>query len=391
MRSALIGLATALLILPAAASMAQDFPFELGGEVIDFADTDALGLPVPEGIETITIFAPEAGARQFNHGVVLLPFKDKLYAQWQSSDKDEDAPETVVLYSSSTDGETWSEPQALTEPQENGYISSGGWWTDGETLVAYLNTWPADLEVRGGYVQYVTSEDGETWSEPQRVTMADGQPLEAIFEQDPRALPSGRIINSAHFQPGLIAAPIYTDDPLGVSGWVRGEMENLSSASADISRELEPSWFLRQDGTAVTIFRDQGSSFFRLASASTDEGETWSKPVMTNMPDARTKQSAGNLPDGRAYIVGNPHANRARFPLAVMLSDDGYMFDYGYVLRTTEDMQPLRFEGKYKRPGYSYPKSVVWNDHLYAAYATNKEDAQLTRVPLSSLVRPAED
>lgn len=390
MRSALIGLATALLFSPAVA-LAQDIPFELGGEVLDFSDKNALGLDEPEGIETVTIFAPEAGASQFNHGVVLLPFKDRLYAQWQSSEKDEDAPETVVLYSVSDDGSSWSAPKPMTEPWADGYISSGGMWTDGETLVAYLNTWPVDAEIRGGYVQYITSEDGETWTEPQRVTMADGEPLDAIFEQDPHTLPSGRIINSAHFQPGLIAAPIYTDDPKGISGWTRGEMENLPSASPDISRELEPSWFLRKDGAAVTIFRDQGNSFFRLAAVSTDDGETWSKPVMTNMPDSRTKQSAGNLPDGRAYIVGNPNAHRARFPLAVMLSDDGYMFDYGYVLRTSDDMQPLRFEGLYKRPGYSYPKSVVWKDHLYVAYATNKEDAELTRIPISSLVRPAEE
>ena len=47
------------------------------------------------------------------------------------------------------------------------------------------------------------------------------------------------------------------------------------------------------------------------------------------------------------------------------------------------DLQPLRFEGRYKRPGYHYPKSVIWKDHLYVGYATNKEDVELTRVPLS--------
>ena len=34
-----------------------------------------------------------------------------------------------------------------------------------------------------------------------------------------------------------------------------------------------------------------------------------------------------------------------------------------------------------------YPKSIVWNGFLYVAYATNKEDVELTRVPLSSLVQ----
>ncbi|MBJ3784234.1 sialidase family protein [Devosia sediminis] len=373
-----------------AQELSTTIPFEMAGEVLNFADTDALGLEVAEGTETITIFAPEEGGQQFAHGVVLLPFKDKLYAQWQSSAKDEDGPDTTVRYAVSEDGTTWSEPMSLTEEWDEGYKSSGGLWSDGETLVAYFNVWPADATPRGGHVEYVTSTDGETWTEPQPVLMADGSPLMGIFEQDPRALESGRIINFAHFQPGLIATPIYTDDPLGVSGWTKGAFNNLPTSNSEISRELEPSSFVRSDDRLVAIFRDQGNSFYKIASLSDDEGETWSDPVLTNMPDSRTKQSAGNLPDGTVYSVGNPHPNKARMPLAVVLSADGYMFDRAFLLRAASDMQPLRFEGQYKRPSYSYPKSIVWGDHLYVSYATNKEDVELTRVPLASLEAPAE-
>ena len=52
-----------------------------------------------------------------------------------------------------------------------------------------------------------------------------------------------------------------------------------------------------------------------------------------------------------------------------------------------DDLQPLRYPGRYKRAGYSYPKSVIWENHLYVSYATNKEDVQYTRVPLDSLLR----
>ena len=72
-------------------------------------------------------------------------------------------------------------------------------------------------------------------------------------------------------------------------------------------------------------------------------------------------------------------------PLAITLSRDGRLFDRAWVLRGAADLQPLRFEGLYKRPGYHYPKSVIWKDHLYVGYATNKEDVELTRVPLSEL------
>ncbi|WP_024462208.1 hypothetical protein [Marinimicrobium sp. LS-A18] len=50
------------------------------------------------------------------------------------------------------------------------------------------------------------------------------------------------------------------------------------------------------------------------------------------------------------------------------------------------DLQPWRYEGKYKRAGYSYPKSYVDEEFVYVAYATNKEDIEITRIPIGSLV-----
>ena len=47
------------------------------------------------------------------NGVVMTEFKGKLYTQWQSSAKDEDAEDTWVAYSVSDDnGATWSEPKS---------------------------------------------------------------------------------------------------------------------------------------------------------------------------------------------------------------------------------------------------------------------------------------
>lgn len=133
------------------------------------------------------------------------------------------------------------------------------------------------------------------------------------------------------------------------------------------------------------VFRDQDSSFRQLAAVSTDRGATWSTPVVTDMPDSRAKQSAGNLPDGTAFLVNEPSGSKRRVPLAVTLSRDGVLFDKMHLLRGGTDLQTLRYPGKYKNPGYDYPKSVVWKGWLYVGYATNKEDVQLTRVPVERL------
>lgn len=382
----------AAAVLLTAAGSGQDAPYAIAPGLFQSGAVD-LGLKPAVGTETFTVFAPTDATDRFSNGVVLIPFKGRLYAQWQSSARDEDSSDTWVAFSTSEDGEHWGAPQVLAAAGEGGRMhSSGGWWTDGQTLVAYVNVWPHGFQSgAGGHAEYRLSTDGVTWTAPRRVTGADGAPVNGVIEQDPHAI-GARIMTGFHMQPGMIATPFFTDDPLGVSGWTAGRMQNLPRDTATavaaherrLSREIEPSLFQRGD-CAVMVFRDEELSFRQLASESCDGGVNWTRPALTEMPDARAKQSAGNLPDGTAYLVNAPNSDRPRIPLAVTLSDDGRLFDRSFLLRGAGDLQPLRYGGQYKRPGYHYPKSVVWGDWLYIGYAANKEDVQVTRVPLSSL------
>lgn len=384
-------LAAALLLLTAAAED-PPAPYTVAPGLFDASKPD-LGLTRAPETETFTVFRPEEGAGQFNNGVSLIAFNGRIYAQWQSSPRDEDSPDTRVMFSASADGEHWTAPMELSPPGQGGrMVSSGGWTTDGRTLVAYLNVWPNGFQSGdGGQTAYRTSADGHRWTAPQPV-LADGAPVDGVIEQDPHRF-GDRIIGAFHMRPGMIATPAWTDDPIGVSGWTLGRMAHLERAptpagapahEARLSREIEPSLFAAGD-CVVMVFRDEGLSFRQLAAESCDRGVTWSTPVATAMPDSRAKQSAGNLRDGTAFLVNAPNSGRVRIPLAVTLSRDGRTFDRSFLLRGQGDLQPLRYEGQYKRAGYHYPKSIVWNGFLWIGYATNKEDVQVTRVPLNSL------
>lgn len=393
---------TALCLTCLQAYATTDAPFSVKDGMFDQNDQNTLGLSQAIGAETFTVYSPTAtSAQKFCNGIVLCEFKGTLYCMWQSSSKDEDAADTFVAYARSSDGGlTWSEPMILAETIANGYTSSGGWIATDDKLIGFINTWPDNLNPKGGYTRYITSTDGLTWTQPEYVKMADGSNLNGIFEQDPYKLKNGRIINSAHFQPGLKVCPIYTDDKYGISGWKKGNFTHKGTGSQ--SRELEPSQFTKSDNSIVMIFRDQGQTTYRkMASISTDNGENWSSSVLIdNMPDARTKQSAGNLPDGTAFMVGNPVDTKSydisdgktrvlRRPLVITLSKDGNYFDTSLILRNGLDDEKMQlgpqYSGKAKRPGYHYPKSMVAEDYLYVAYATNKEDIQYTRIPLKNI------
>ena len=257
----------------------------------------------------------------------------------------------------------------------------------GDTLIALIDTWRKGLNPRGGETHYIMTTDGRTWSERKPLLMADGTAMKGVLEQDPCQLPSGRMVGASHFQPGLHVCPVFTDDPTGLTGWTKAIFLPLPTKEADSkqSRELEPSQFVQADGTLVMTFRDQQSSFRKLASFSHDDGHSWSVPVVTAIPDARTMQCAGNLSDGTAFMVSCPADGKRRWPLLLFLSRDGRLFDRAVLLRSgaSTDLPLRRYEGKAKTLGYSYPKAMVSQGCLYVGYSTNKETVECTRIPLS--------
>lgn len=370
----------------AATTVGEQPPFQVAPEMFDPVQPATLGLSPPAVIDHVSVFRASLHGNHYNHAAVPFAFGDRLYVQWQTSAVDEDAPDTHVVYAVSDDaGLSWSAPARLAANRDDAIVTSGGWWHDGDTLIAYLNVWRGGVRARDAHVEYLTSRDGKHWSAPRPVHDAAGEPLRGVIEQDIHLLPSGRLLTALHRSPGLLVTPLYTDDPAGITGWRMAAMPNLPHAPEQ-GRELEPSSFLQRDGHVVMIFRDQGNSFRLLASHSSDNAATWSQPAITALPDSRAKQSAGNLPDGTAFIVNNPSGSKARVPLVISTSAGGERFDRAWLLRNgARDLPPQRYAGRYKRAGFSYPKSLIWRGWLFVAYAVNKEDIVITRVPLTAL------
>ena len=371
----------------------NEIPFYIKPGLFDSSQKETMGLEYAPGIKTFKIFSASDDSNHYNNGVVMTWFKNNLYCMWQTSPQDEDSSDTIVVYSISEDmGETWSSPQNLSTPIEGYFCTSGGWLSNGDSLIAFINVFNnKDFKHFGGITQFRESKDGIIWSNQTNLTMYDGTNFNGIFEQDPHRLPDGRIINAAHFQPGLKLCPIYTDDPSGKTGWKKGHFNYTSNG--DQSVELEPSFFLQNDGILVMIMRDQKNRFVSLAAKSDDRGERWSKTYVTNMPDSRAKQCAGNLPDGTVFLVNNPgrvtnnEDKSWRIPLAITLSKDGFFFSKSYLLRSGKDgdYPKQKYTGYANTLGYNYPKAFIHEEYLYVSYSTNKDDAEYTRIPIKGI------
>ena len=94
----------------------------------------------------------------------------------------------------------------------------------------------------------------------------------------------------------------------------------------------EPYWLILPDNNLVAFFRDNKRSGFLFRAFSTDNGQTWSKPVRTNFPDATSKFIGLRLSDGRYALVSNSNPEK-RDPLTIAISDDGLVFNkMGYLV-----------------------------------------------------------
>ena len=343
-------------------------------------------------VEHYEVFVPSEGDNYYNHNAVPVVFKGRVYVMWQSSARDEDAADTRVLYSWSDNAKDWAEPVDIIDfsgvssayLSDGKYVTPGGWHCAGDTLVAYINHWrpTGEANFREGNTEYMLSADARNWSAPEPVCGADGLPVPGIIEQDVRPNSSGRLLTAFHLRPGLECMPFYTDDPSGRGGWIKASMPHIAwpdgAVDHNSSREMEPSWYEATDGTLVMVFRDQASSFRQLRSISRDGGLSWSRPELTDIVDSRSKQCAGNIADGRAFIVNNPSGSKDRFPLVIRWGEGGHEFSDTLILR--EKYPPEMQEGKYKRLGFSYPKAYVSGNTVYVAYAVNKESIALTRI-----------
>ena len=199
---------TLLLAILFSTGQAQETLPYIADGLLDSTHIETLGLRVCPAVKTVTIFSPTDESMHYANGVVMTAFKNTLFCMWQCSQTDEDAPETSVVMSKSTDeGHTWSHPVVIAAANDSCYCTSGGWISTTDTLVAFINTWPKRLQPIGGFTQYIISTNGDNWSKPKPVRMNDGQVMNGVIEQDPYAIACGRIIGAVHFQPGLHIAP----------------------------------------------------------------------------------------------------------------------------------------------------------------------------------------
>ena len=234
-------------------------------------------------------------------------------------------------------GKTWSK----REPLPAGFL---GAVKNKPEMVNGRIIAPSSTEGDGGWrVHFEISDDkGKTWK------------MVGPLDAERSVLTANRAVSS----PGASPRAGSTDD--------QEAGEAVAGTDAKPIYAIQPSLLRHKDGRLQILCRTRNA---QLATAwSSDNGDTWSKVSLSNLPSNNSGTDAVTLQDGRHVVIYNNFATLPgtpkgpRTPLGIAVSDDGV--NWRHVL-TLED-SPIS--------QYSYPSIIQGKDgKLHAIYTWRRQ------------------
>jgi predicted neuraminidase len=176
----------------------------------------------------------------------------------------------------------------------------------------------------------------------------------------PITLPSGRILLPLYSDGYNVCLVAISDD--------NGRSWRASKPIVGLG-PIQPSIVRKRDGTLVAYMRDSGNAPYRaLISTSTDDGESWSPAIDTNIPNPGSSLEAIALRDGRWVMVYNDTED-GRHSLAAALSDDeGRTWKWRRHIGRSDD----------RAKSFAYPSLIQAADGMLHLTYSYKERGQAT-------------
>lgn len=337
---------------------------------------------------------------QFTHHPGLAVFKGKLFASFSRGKMVEDAPgqHAVVASAPLNNLNSWSAPNKVAESQfgtKLGFVIPGFFFATEDKLMLYYmdkQYTPSSLDANENYItdkgkhphtyinaanMMIYTTDGVNWSEPVQVGVAANESPRKSLTGQWFAGSGNKLLFSDKEKPDG-----YYWDLIGMTA---EQLAYNGDGMLQYRKVLtEASWYQTRDYVIHQMLRSYNG--YVWMSESYDNGKTFTKAFSTKFTSDSTMANFGNLPDGRIYFVGNANNKTMgkRMPMHLYVSDDGYNFDTGYILRD----ESYTMRGTYnwtKIGGFAYPEVLIHDGYMYVIHSQLKEVMSLSRVKLSDI------
>lgn len=188
-----------------------------------------------------------------------------------------------------------------------------------------------------------SSDNGKSWSEPTRLP----DPILGPIKNKPVQLADGTLLSGSSWE-GQKTGPIWqihfersTDNG---KTW---QFIKVPQASGSPSA-IQPSILIHPEGRLQALGRTANGKLF--STTSRDNGLSWSKLALLDLPNPNSGTDAVTMKDGRHVLIYN-HTPKGRSPLNVSVSKDGIEWQSALVLEDTQGE-------------FSYPAVIQTRDGL---------------------------
>ncbi|MBQ3076196.1 MAG: exo-alpha-sialidase, partial [Clostridia bacterium] len=286
-----------------------------------------LALQAPEILINPTAAEYQDGNRAWQGipGIAKDDESGRLWAVWYSGGNGEGAYNWPILYTSTTDGASWSGPKVVVDPAFPVRAYDANLWIDPQGRMWFF--WNQSYEYydgRCGVWAMVTedpSSENPTWSAPRR--LADG-----IMMNDPIVINEGAETEHWILPIALWNTSSYTataEHPYN-NAWVsydRGENWSYlgSVTSTTGSRSADENMIIEQDDGTLRMLIRTGLGIEE--SYSSDGGNTWTDAVDANLSKTVSRFYIGRLSSGNQLLIYHDSETGTRENLTAALSTDG--------------------------------------------------------------------
>lgn len=319
----------------------------------------------------------------FLHDVALASWRGRLYEAWYNSTSAEICGSSLIRGRFSCDGGVnWSDPVTIVGEM-------------GENERHFV---PADLFVhQDALYALITTMSGKNLTESVELYRQRDDPMVPwehvsnvgegfICNTPPRLLPNGNYIVGAWM-------PMKEESPAFPAV--------LISQGSDIARPwrcvflydpmhplapkpLCPEVTVDAEGMRC-VAHVRNDCAHPLVFVSEDGGDSWSSPVVNDMPINGSKMFAGRLPDGRHYLIYNHEKGRWVRTLLLMAVSEPGAERYSRVYKLLDGHDESLNRGRI----WFYPSACVQNGRLHVGCTlqetTDQRSAILCSIPLDSL------